>query len=244
MKHFTLLIAFSVFFLTTLSAQDSSSGDGGNSGSSSSFGGGGGSGSSGSGSGFSGGGSGSSGSGGGSSGSRGVGIVVGSNYVLKPSDVISVEVYQEEDLNKSVRIEGDGSVALALIGKVKIAGMTVGESQSLITDLYNRDYLVDPQISVLVVQFSPKVVHILGSVNSPGIVEIPPDRELSLTEAIAGVRGLSRLGNPRSITIKRVDEDGRARQMEVNFSRIIQDPNAKDIMLKEGDTIWVPERII
>jgi polysaccharide export outer membrane protein len=177
-------------------------------------------------------------------GGSGVGIVVGENYVLKPSDVVSVEVYQEQDLNKSVRIEGDGSVALALIGKVKVAGMTVAEAQSLITDLYNRDYLVDPQVSVLVVQFSPKVVHILGSVNSPGVVEIPPDRDLTLTEAIAGVRGVSRMGNPRSIIIKRVDEDGHARQMEVNFSRIVTDPNVKDVILKEGDTIWVPERII
>lgn len=177
-------------------------------------------------------------------GGSGVGIVVGENYVLKPSDVVSVEVYQEQDLNKSVRIEGDGSVALALIGKVKVAGMTVAEAQSLITDLYNRDYLVDPQVSVLVVQFSPKVVHILGSVNSPGVVQIPPDRNLTLTEAIAGVRGVSRMGNPKSIIIKRVDEDGRARQMEVNFSRIVTDPNVKDVILEEGDTIWVPERII
>ncbi len=183
-------------------------------------------------------------SGSGSSGTSGVGIVVGENYVLKPSDVISVQVYQEKDLDKSVRIEGDGSVALALIGKVKVAGMTVAESQSLITDLYNRDYLVDPQVSVLVVQFSPKVIHILGSVNSPGVVQIPPDRDLTLTEAIAGVRGVSRLGNPKSIIIKRVDESGRARQMEVNFSRIVTDPNVKDIILQEGDTIWVPERII
>ena len=174
----------------------------------------------------------------------GVGIVVGENYILKPSDVISVEVYQEADLNKSARIQGDGSVALALIGKVKVAGMTAGEAQSLIIDLYNRDYLVDPQISLLVVEFSPKVIHILGSVNNPGVVSIPPDRDLTLTEAIASVRGVSRLGNPKSMTIKRVEEDGRARQMEVNFSRIIQDPNSKDIILKEGDTIWVPERII
>lgn len=171
-------------------------------------------------------------------------MVVGENYVLKPSDVVSVDVYQERDLNKEVRVEGDGTIALALIGKVKVAGMTVGEAQSLIKDLYNRDFLVDPQVSLLVVQFSPKVVHILGSVNSPGVVGIPPDRDLTLTEAIAGVRGVSRLGNPRSITIKRVDEDGRARQMEVNFSRIVTDPNVKDVVLQEGDTIWVPERII
>ena len=186
----------------------------------------------------------SSGSAAASSGGGGVGIVVGDNYILKPSDVISIDVYQENDLNKSVRVEGDGSVALALIGKVKVAGMTAGEAQSLITDLYNRDYLVDPQISLLVMEFSPKVIHILGSVNSPGVVPIPPDRDLTLTEAMASVRGVSRLGNPKSITIKRVEEDGRARQMEVNFSRIIQDPNSKDIKLKEGDTIWVPERII
>jgi len=186
----------------------------------------------------------SSGSAGYSSTGGGVGIVVGENYILKPSDVISIEVYQEADLNKSARIQGDGSVALALIGKVKVAGMTAGEAQSLIIDLYNRDYLVDPQISLLVVEFSPRVIHILGSVNNPGVVPIPPDRDLTLTEAIASVRGVSRLGNPKSITIKRVEEDGRARQMEVNFSRIIKDPNSKDIILKEGDTIWVPERII
>lgn len=186
----------------------------------------------------------SSGTGGRSGGSSGVGIIVGENYVLKPSDVVTVEVYQEEDLSKTARVEGDGSVSLALVGKVKIAGMTVGEAQSLITDLYNRDFLVDPQVSLLVTSFSPKVVHVLGSVNSPGVVEIPPDRDLTLTEAIAAVRGVSRLGNPRSITVKRVDSSGRAEQMEVNFSRIVTDADTKDVILQEGDTIWVPERII
>ena len=179
-----------------------------------------------------------------SSGGAAVGMVVGSNYVLKVSDVIELDVYQERDLNKSVRIEGDGTVSLALVGKVKLAGMTVGESKSLITDLYNRDYLVDPQISLLVVSFSPKVLHILGSVRSPGVVNIPPDRDLTLTEALSMVGGVTRMGNPRAIKIKRVDQDGRTRQMEVNFSKVVQDPDVTDLVLNEGDTIWVPERII
>lgn len=228
----TIKTVFSIAFLLLAStclglAQDS--------------GGGGQSGSSGNGSGSSGSSAQSGGSGGSSSG---VGIIVGENYVLKPSDVVSVEVYQERDLNKEVRVEGDGTINLALIGKVKVAGMTVAEAQSLITDLYNRDYLVDPQVSLLVVSFSPKIVHVLGSVNSPGVVEIPPDRDLKLTEAIAAVNGVSRLGNPKSITIKRVDQDGRSRRLEVNFSRIVTDPDSKDIVLKEGDTVWVPERLI
>lgn len=180
----------------------------------------------------------------GASSDSGVGIIVGENYVLKPSDVILVNVYKETDLNKRARIEGDGSVDLALIGKVKVAGMTLAEAQSLITDLYNRDYLVDPHVSVLVVSFSPKVIHVLGSVNGPGKVRLPPDRDLTLTEAMAGVGGVSRIGNSKKIIIKRLEPDGRSRQLEVNFDRIVTDPDAKDIILQEGDTIWVPERII
>ena len=147
-------------------------------------------------------------------------------------------------MNKTVRIEGDGTVSLALVGKIKVAGMTVAESKSLVTNLYNRDYLVDPQVSVLVVSFSPKVIRILGSVNRPGVVEIPHDRDMMLTEAMAMVNGITRLGNPKSLKIKRVDENGRSRQMEVNFTKIVTDPDVKDIVLQEGDTIWVPERII
>ncbi len=172
------------------------------------------------------------------------GIIVGENYILKPSDVIQVSVYQEPDLDKSVRIEADGTVTLALVNKIKVSDLTVSEAQDLITQLYNRDYLVDPQISVLVSSFSPKLIRILGSVNRPGVVEMPPDRALTLTEAIANANGVSRLGNPKSITIKRVGKDGKTQQFEVNFNKILMNANAKDIVLEEGDTIWIPERII
>jgi hypothetical protein len=76
------------------------------------------------------------------------------------------------------------------------------------------------------------------------VVEIPHDRDMMLTEAMAMVNGITRLGNPKSLKIKRVDENGRSRQMEVNFTKIVTDPDVKDIVLQEGDTIWVPERII
>ncbi len=187
----------------------------------------------------------SSGQGGGSSpGGSMVGLTVGENYVIKPSDVLQLSVYQEDDLDKMVRVEGDGTVALALIGKVRVAGMTVAEAQSLVTELYNRDFLVDPQVSLLVVEFAPRVVRILGAVNRPGVVMMPPDRELTLTEAIAGVNGISRLGNPKSVQIKRVEEGGATQLIEVNFSRIMSDPKVRDITLKENDSVWVPERII
>lgn len=175
-----------------------------------------------------------------SSVSPGVGMSVGKNYILKASDVLEVNVYQELDLQKQVRVEADGTVALALIGKVRVAGMTVAESQSLVTDLYNRDYLVDPQISVLVVSYAPKFVHVLGMVGMPGKIMIEPDQNLSLIDAIAQCRGVTRLGNPKKVRIKRTDG---TKPFDVNYDEIRRG-DASDIFLKEGDTITVPERVI
>ena len=175
-----------------------------------------------------------------SSVSPGVGMTVGQNYILKASDVLEVNVYQEPDLQKQVRVEADGTVALALIGKVRVAGMTVAESQSLVTDLYNRDYLVDPQISVLVVSYAPKFVHVLGMVGMPGKIMIEPDQNLSLIDAIAQCRGVTRLGNPKKVRIKRTDG---TKPFDVNYDEIRRG-DASDIFLKEGDTITVPERVI
>ena len=174
------------------------------------------------------------------SASQGVGISVSQNYILKPSDVLEVNIYQEPDLQKQVRVEADGTVALALIGKVSVAGMTIAESQSLVTDLYNRDYLVDPQISVLVVSFAPKFVHVLGMVGMPGKIMIEPDQNLSLIDAIAQCRGVTRLGNPKKVRIKRTDG---TKPFDVNYDEIRRG-DATDIFLKEGDTITVPERVI
>ena len=215
MKAFKFTLFLLIAASSALFGQDASSGDGGSVSASSSSG----------------------------AASAGVGLAVGSNYVLKPSDVIDVSVYQENDLSKQARIEGDGTVSLALIGKVKVAGMTVAESQLLITDLYNRDYIVDPQVSVLVVSFSPKFVRVLGHVGSPGQVQIPPDQELTLIDAITQCRGVTRLGNDKNVTISRVKESGQTQSFEVNFKKI-KLGEAKDYVLQEGDTIYVPERVI
>ncbi len=168
------------------------------------------------------------------------GVAVSENYILKTSDVVELQVYQEPDLRKAVRIEGDGTVALALIGKVKLAGMTIAEAQSLVTDLYNRDYLVDPQVSLQIVEFAPKFVHVLGMVGNPGKVSMPPDSDLTLIDAISQSRGVTRLGNARKVRIKR--NDG-TKPFDVDYDEIRRG-EAKDIILREGDTITVPERII
>ena len=166
-----------------------------------------------------------------------------SNYTLKPSDLVRVEVFQEPDLLKEIRVSADGTVILPLIGKIKIGGRTIEESQELIRELYDRDYLVNPQVNLLIVEYSPRLVEVLGQVNRPGFVTIRPEKGLTLVEAIAGANGFTRLGKKETVRLKRKDSDGNVVVMKINVQKILRDPEAKDIQLQEGDIIFVDEKM-
>lgn len=178
-------------------------------------------------------------SGGGSSGSSSV----SGTYVLRPSDVIRVEVFQEQDLNRDARIAADGTVTLPLIGKVKVGGMMVQDAQQLIRDLYNRDYLVDPHVTLTVLLYTERRVHVHGQVMRPGPVIIPPEEEITFSQAISRAGGLTRLGNGSSIKLTRVEENGQITTININLNEILRGNSSKDIQVKDGDTIFVDERI-
>ena len=170
-------------------------------------------------------------------------VVAGSNYTLQPLDIIEVSVFQEPDLQTQVRISQDGSISLPLIGKVQIAGMTLMDATSLVTQLYDRDYLVNPQVSMLLLQYTEQRAYVHGQVNRPGPVIIPPEEHMTITQAISAAGGLTRLAS-YSIQLTRTDKDGKKKVMELDFKDILKDPNAKDVEIQNGDSIFVPESII
>ena len=64
---------------------------------------------------------------------------------------------------------------------------------------------------------------------------------MTLSKAIAGAMGTTRLANDRSINVKRLLPNGEIRVFEVDFRAILNKANAKDFPIYEGDTIEVPE---
>jgi polysaccharide biosynthesis/export protein len=166
------------------------------------------------------------------------------NYRLRASDVIQVHVFQEPDLSKEVRIEADGTVLLPLIQRVAIGGKTVTEAQILIRDLYDRDYLVNPQVSVMITYYSPRQVDVLGQVNQPGPVEIPFDRSLSLLEAISRAKGFTRLARTSSVQVTRMEEGDRKQVLTINADKMMNQSDAEAFVLQDGDSIFVPERLL
>lgn len=167
----------------------------------------------------------------------------GVEYLIRPSDVLSIEVFQEPDLSRQIRVQGDGTIILPLIGKLKVADMSVGDAQARIEELYNADYLVNPQVHLLVLEYAPRRVQVLGQVNRPGFVPIPPEEELTLTQAISGANGFNLRANRTNVQIRR-EEEGHTRVINVNVKEILRNPEAKDLLLKDGDTVFVDESMI
>jgi len=171
-------------------------------------------------------------------------IVAPANYKIQPSDVLALRVYQQGDLGKEARVEADGTITLHLIGRVNVEGLTVSDAREKITELYNRDYLVNPQIDLQVVQFNLEQVQILGQVRSPGSVGIPPDEDLTLLQAISRVGGFTRLARKGSVQIRRELEDGETKVFVINATDLISDPDSEGFILRDGDIVFVSERII
>lgn len=167
-------------------------------------------------------------------------VVVPDNYVVQPLDVIEFRVFQEPTMQQQLRVSQDGSVTLPLVGRVQIGGMALDDAQVLLTELYDRDFLVNPQISLVVLSYKERRVFVHGQVGIPGPVLIPPEAELTLAQAISAAGGLTRLARRGLIRIKR---EGLDDVIEVNFSDVLLDPRTKDILLKDGDMIFVDERI-
>ena len=96
-----------------------------------------------------------------------------SDRVLSANDVIKMTVYQEDDLETKTIIDKNGMVMLPLLGQMKLAGLTVGQATAQIQELYNKDYLVNPRVNLIVDQFADRHFAVLGQVQKPGSFDFP-----------------------------------------------------------------------
>src|ERR1051325_6461872 len=134
-------------------------------------------------------------------------------YVLAPNDVVQVKVYQEDDLETKMRIARDGTSSFPLIGVVQLGGKTVEQASNLIKQRLGKDFLVNPQVTLTVVEYSKRRFTVLGQVQKPGTFEIPNEESVTFLQAIAMAGGYTRLANKGNVTVTRITS-GR----KVNFS--------------------------
>lgn len=133
-------------------------------------------------------------------------------YHCGPCDRLTVTVFEVEELSGPVAIDGDGLIRLPLIGAVLAGGLTTGQIEARLVELYGANLLQDPQISVAVEEFGSQPVSVLGAVNEPGVLQLQGTRRLLDVIAMAG--GLSEQAGER-ILIRRPGPDDSAPPIEI-----------------------------
>ncbi len=148
-------------------------------------------------------------------------------YVLGPGDQIRVTVFGHEDLSGEFSVTGSGVVSLPLIGEVNAVSLTVGELEIAIVGALKPDYLVNPRVSVEVLNFRP--FFIIGEVNNPG--SYPYQHGMTVVNAVALAGGYTYRARENRVLIKR--SGGKSSK---------EKPANENTVVFPGDVIRVPER--
>lgn len=164
------------------------------------------------------------------------------SYTLAPNDVVQIKVYQEEDLETKTRISRDGTCSFPLIGVVNLGGRTVEQASQVIRDRLAKDYLVNPQVSLTVVEYSKRRFTVLGQVQKPGTFEIPNEENMTLLQAIAMAGGYTRLANPANVTLTRITA-GKKQTFSLDAKAAAGALSTTPFEILADDTIMVAERI-
>lgn len=158
-------------------------------------------------------------------------------YRICINDLLSISVYEEPDLAKTVRVDANGAISYPLIGNIKAKGITSKELESKITDLLSRDYLINPQVSVFIKEYAK--ISILGQVVKPGAYELKTG--LTVVDAIALGGGFTDKANVNSVKLVRIKgKDKETINIDVN-EIVSKGYKEKDVKLEPGDLIIVGE---
>lgn len=171
---------------------------------------------------------------------------LGESYRLSARDLIAVYVYQQEDLTVEQRIDAVGKVQIPLAGALQVAGLTVREAEELIEVTYREKQLLShPQVTVQVIEYSPKQVSVLGEVEAPGMVEFAIETyRMDLREVIARAGGFTPVARKGSIQVFRKQPDGSEESFRVDFDDLIEGGSDNEsLYVYDKDVIFVPDRI-
>jgi len=86
-------------------------------------------------------------------------------YILGPSDIISINLTDTDDIDNSYEIDPDGFIDLPFIGKVKLDGLVVDDAQIILKQILGEFYR-NPDLQISVVEYNSSKVYIVGAVRN------------------------------------------------------------------------------
>ncbi|MBJ7327822.1 MAG: SLBB domain-containing protein, partial [Chthoniobacterales bacterium] len=136
-------------------------------------------------------------------------------------------------------IARDGTVQLPLVREVALAGLTIRDARELLRGIYDKQFLVNPQVFMNVVKYAQRKFTIMGQVARPGSYELQGGERIDILEAIGLAGGFTRVADRGRVVIQR-KENGSVSAIRANTKRMA-DGKEMPVEVQPGDVITVTE---
>jgi polysaccharide export outer membrane protein len=165
---------------------------------------------------------------------------VSRDYNILPADILEITVFQEPDLKSTLRVSNEGTISFPLIGMVQIGGLTPQAAAQALRDRLAKGYLINPQVSVTVMEFSKRRFTVLGEVQKPGSYDMPDQQSVTVLQAIGMAGGYTRIANPSKVTLMR-KAGGKSQTYALNARKMASGNVESAFIVQPGDVITVAE---
>jgi len=175
------------------------------------------------------------------------------DYTVNVQDVLTFTVWDQPDMTGKYTVEADGTIAMPMVGRVKVVGLKVRDVENEVKRRLADGYIKNPQLSVLVESNRAQRVFIVGEVRSPGA--LPYTEGMTFIEALAQVGSTTSDASQEALVVRprttgatglSASADGaKAAAAEgpeifkVDIKKLVAGGFDQNITLRGGDTIFV-----
>ena len=159
-------------------------------------------------------------------------------FVIGVDDVLAISVWKEPEISKVVSVRPDRRISLPLIGEVLAGGHTPRQLETEIAAKL-KDFVADPEVTVIVQEIKSQKFNILGMVMHPGAYSLT--KPTNVLDAIALAGGFRDFAKQKAIYILRSDTAGKQVRLSFNYRDVIRGRSPQqNVELQSSDTIVVP----
>ena len=158
-------------------------------------------------------------------------------HAIGAGDLLNVYIYDAPELTRTVRVTSDGIIHLPMIPPVKTVGLFPSELESSIGNaLRSGEVMVDPIISVTIVEYQSRPITVAGAVKTP--ITFQAYGHVTLLEALARAGGVAEHAGPDIFVTRSRDGDA---PRKISIRDLMSEASQDNLQLSGGEEIRVPE---
>lgn len=167
------------------------------------------------------------------------------DYKIASRDQLQFQIFEETEAPLLQRVSSAGEISVPLLGAVKVAGLTLRQTEAMIEKRYREGgYFLKPQVILSFVSYAPRSVSVLGQVNNPSQIDFSIERgTIGVVTAITRAGGFTRVARTDSVRVMRTI-NGKETSFTVNVASYLDDKSSsQEFRLMPDDIVFVPERV-